>query len=98
MALALDASTDFVQEARNSEKTANNFKNNKWVKVPRVFWVRTLEFCKIIVILLSNGHTLVRDLCLVKHMTNYNMWPGLDNKSGSDDGILQGTKGMTCRT
>lgn len=30
---------DFIQEARNSEKTANNFKNNKYVKIPRIFWV-----------------------------------------------------------
>ena len=36
---ALDAFSDFVQEARNSERTANNFKNNKMVKIPRVFWV-----------------------------------------------------------
>lgn len=42
---------DFIQEARNSETTANNFANNKWVKVPRVFWdltthqVLTMEFC-----------------------------------------------------
>ncbi|XP_024024393.1 uncharacterized aarF domain-containing protein kinase 1 [Morus notabilis] len=43
---------DFVQEARNSEKAANNFKNNKVVKVPRVFWglttnqVLTMQFCR----------------------------------------------------
>lgn len=42
---------DFVLEARNSEKTANNFKNNKKVKVPCVFWVATtnqvltMQFC-----------------------------------------------------
>ncbi|KAI5336359.1 hypothetical protein L3X38_015626 [Prunus dulcis] len=46
-----NCSTDFIQEARNSETTANNFANNKWVKVPRVFWdltthqVLTMEFC-----------------------------------------------------
>lgn len=32
-------STDFIQEARNSERTAHNFKNNKIVRVPHVFWV-----------------------------------------------------------
>ncbi|KAF6152866.1 hypothetical protein GIB67_000889, partial [Kingdonia uniflora] len=31
-------SLDFVQEAKNSERTAENFKNNKMVKVPRVYW------------------------------------------------------------
>lgn len=42
---------DFIQEARNSEKTAENFKNNKMVQVPRVFWdfttshILTMEFC-----------------------------------------------------
>ncbi|XP_042500929.1 aarF domain-containing protein kinase 1 isoform X1 [Macadamia integrifolia] len=45
---------DFVQEGKNSERTAKNFKKNKMVKVPRVFWdltsrqVLTMEFC--------NGH------------------------------------------
>ncbi|POO03327.1 Serine/threonine protein kinase [Trema orientale] len=43
---------DFIQEARNSERTANNFKNNKMVKVPHVFWdlttnqVLTMQFCR----------------------------------------------------
>ncbi|EXB86783.1 hypothetical protein L484_007808 [Morus notabilis] len=37
---------DFVQEARNSEKAANNFKNNKVVKVPRVFWVDDVAYMK----------------------------------------------------
>ncbi|BFG23934.1 hypothetical protein CerSpe_102080 [Prunus speciosa] len=46
-----NCSTDFIQEARNSETTTNNFANNKWVKVPRVFWdltthqVLRMEFC-----------------------------------------------------
>ncbi|KAH7534074.1 hypothetical protein FEM48_Zijuj04G0198800 [Ziziphus jujuba var. spinosa] len=43
---------DFVQEARNSERTFNNFRNNKMVKVPHIYWdlttnqVLTMEFCK----------------------------------------------------
>ncbi|PON75005.1 Serine/threonine protein kinase [Parasponia andersonii] len=43
---------DFIQEARKSERTANNFKNNKMVKVPHVFWdlttnqVLTMQFCR----------------------------------------------------
>ncbi|GLT97340.1 hypothetical protein SLE2022_149100 [Rubroshorea leprosula] len=43
---------DFIQEAKNSEKTADNFKNNKLVRVPRVFWdlttkqVLTMQFCR----------------------------------------------------
>lgn len=32
-------STDFVQEAKNSERTARNFRNNKVVRIPGVFWV-----------------------------------------------------------
>ncbi|XP_062006413.1 uncharacterized protein LOC133723569 isoform X4 [Rosa rugosa] len=48
---AISLELDFIQEAGNSERTANNFKNNKWVKVPHVFWdlttkqVLTMEFC-----------------------------------------------------
>lgn len=30
---------DFLQEARNAERTAENFKNNNLVKIPRVYWV-----------------------------------------------------------
>ncbi|XP_062107684.1 uncharacterized protein LOC133818678 isoform X2 [Humulus lupulus] len=43
---------DFIQEARNSERTTNNFKNNKMLKIPRVFWdlttnqVLTMQFCR----------------------------------------------------
>ncbi|XP_022143333.1 uncharacterized aarF domain-containing protein kinase 1 isoform X2 [Momordica charantia] len=43
---------DFTQEARNAERTAENFKNNNLVKIPRVYWeftsrqVLTMEFCK----------------------------------------------------
>ncbi|KAL6225852.1 hypothetical protein ACLB2K_004701 [Fragaria x ananassa] len=48
---AISLELDFIQEAGNSERTARNFKNNKWIKVPRVFWdlttkqVLTMEFC-----------------------------------------------------
>lgn len=48
---ALSSELDFIQEARNSEKTAKNFRNNKNVKIPRVFWdlttsqVLTMQFC-----------------------------------------------------
>ncbi|CAL5373748.1 unnamed protein product [Camellia sinensis] len=43
---------DFIHEARNSERTAENFKNNAVVRVPFVFWelttsqVLTMQFCK----------------------------------------------------
>ncbi|XP_059644766.1 uncharacterized protein LOC132286447 [Cornus florida] len=49
-AIALEL--DFVREAKNSERTAKNFKNNRIVRVPCVFWelttsqVLTMEFCK----------------------------------------------------
>ncbi|XWS75349.1 hypothetical protein CRYUN_Cryun01aG0078900 [Craigia yunnanensis] len=42
---------DFIQEAKNSETMANNFKNNKIVRVPHIFWdlttkqVLTMQFC-----------------------------------------------------
>ncbi|KAH6559622.1 hypothetical protein KP509_1Z001000 [Ceratopteris richardii] len=47
---------DFVQEAKNAERTAKFFENNKFVKIPKIFWdisshrVLTMEFihgCKI---------------------------------------------------
>ncbi|CAK9317890.1 unnamed protein product [Citrullus colocynthis] len=43
---------DFMQEARNAERTAENFKKNNLVKIPRVYWefttrqVLTMEFCE----------------------------------------------------
>ncbi|CAH2065640.1 unnamed protein product [Thlaspi arvense] len=43
---------DFIQEAKNSEKIAKNFKHNKMITVPAVFWeftttqVLTMQFCK----------------------------------------------------
>ncbi|KAJ9702995.1 hypothetical protein PVL29_004661 [Vitis rotundifolia] len=50
-AAAIALELDFIQEARNSERTAHNFKNNKIVRVPHVFWelttrqVLTMQFC-----------------------------------------------------
>lgn len=41
-----------MQEARNAERTAENFKKNNLVKIPRVYWefttrqVLTMEFCE----------------------------------------------------
>ncbi|KAB1211359.1 putative aarF domain-containing protein kinase 1 [Morella rubra] len=43
---AISQELDFIQEARNSERTAKNFKNNDMVRVPRVFWVDNVEFLK----------------------------------------------------
>ncbi|XP_013590018.1 PREDICTED: uncharacterized aarF domain-containing protein kinase 1 [Brassica oleracea var. oleracea] len=43
---------DFIQEAKNSERIATNFKHNKMITVPTVFWefttaqVLTMQFCK----------------------------------------------------
>ncbi|KAJ7964426.1 Protein kinase superfamily protein [Quillaja saponaria] len=42
---------DFIQEARNSERTAKNLRDNKVIRVPHVFWelttsqVLTMQFC-----------------------------------------------------
>ncbi|GAV58436.1 ABC1 domain-containing protein [Cephalotus follicularis] len=49
---AISEELDFIQEARNSERTAENFKNNNIIRVPGVFWdlttrhVLTMQFCK----------------------------------------------------
>ncbi|XAR73606.1 Cadmium-transporting ATPase [Bertholletia excelsa] len=49
---AITRELDFISEARNSERTAKNFKNSTVVRVPRVFWelttekVLTMQFCK----------------------------------------------------
>ncbi|KAL1223227.1 putative ABC1 protein [Cardamine amara subsp. amara] len=43
---------DFIQEAKNSERIAKNFKHNKMITIPTVFWestttqVLTMQFCK----------------------------------------------------
>ncbi|KAL8142136.1 hypothetical protein V2J09_015168 [Rumex salicifolius] len=60
---AITMELDFVQEAKNSERTANNFRSNKQVKVPKVFWefttgqVLTMQFCA--------GHKVARTLVQV---------------------------------
>lgn len=33
------AAVDFVQEGKNAERTARNFKTKKIIKVPHIFWV-----------------------------------------------------------
>ncbi|XP_020676109.1 uncharacterized aarF domain-containing protein kinase 1 isoform X1 [Dendrobium catenatum] len=43
---------DFIQEGTNSERAARNFKKNKSIRIPRVYWdlttsqVLTMEFCR----------------------------------------------------
>ncbi|KAG6607049.1 AarF domain-containing protein kinase 1, partial [Cucurbita argyrosperma subsp. sororia] len=43
---------DFIHEARNAERTYENFKNNNLIKIPQVYWefttrqVLTMEFCE----------------------------------------------------
>lgn len=37
-------SIDFIQEAKNSERATNNFKSNKMVKIPFVYWVKHMHF------------------------------------------------------
>ncbi|WCJ25145.1 AarF domain-containing protein kinase 1 [Euphorbia peplus] len=49
---AISSELDFIQEARNSERTAKNFKNKKIVTIPHVYWelttsqVLTMQFCQ----------------------------------------------------
>ncbi|KAK9106481.1 hypothetical protein Syun_022492 [Stephania yunnanensis] len=48
---AISLELDFIQEAKNSERTAENLKSNSMVCIPRVFWdlttshVLTMEYC-----------------------------------------------------
>ncbi|KAF9683795.1 hypothetical protein SADUNF_Sadunf04G0051400 [Salix dunnii] len=44
----ISSELDFIQEARNSEKTGKNFKNNKFVRIPHELTTRqvlTMQFC-----------------------------------------------------
>ncbi|XP_077241000.1 protein kinase superfamily protein isoform X3 [Tasmannia lanceolata] len=47
----ISSELDFVQEAKNCERTARNFERNNVVRVPRIFWdltqrqVLTMQFC-----------------------------------------------------
>ncbi|KAM7268674.1 hypothetical protein ACFE04_010840 [Oxalis oulophora] len=49
---AISLELDFVQESQNAERTAENFKTNRYLKVPKVFWdlttseVMAMEFCR----------------------------------------------------
>ncbi|XP_027332704.1 uncharacterized aarF domain-containing protein kinase 1 [Abrus precatorius] len=51
-AQSVSSELDFVQEARNSERAARNFRNNQMVRIPHVFWelttrlVLTMQFYK----------------------------------------------------
>ncbi|KAA3459071.1 putative aarF domain-containing protein kinase 1 isoform X1 [Gossypium australe] len=62
---AISLELDFVQEARNFETMSNNFRNNKFVRIPRIFWdlttnqVLTMQFC--------HGHK-VDDVVFLKGM------------------------------
>ncbi|WOL03925.1 hypothetical protein Cni_G12645 [Canna indica] len=48
---AISLELDFVQEAKNSERAARNFKNNNIVRIPGVYWdlttnsILTMQFC-----------------------------------------------------
>ncbi|KAG0462507.1 hypothetical protein HPP92_020983 [Vanilla planifolia] len=49
---SISAELDFIQEGKNSERTALNFKKNKFIRIPHVYWdlttrqVLTMEFCR----------------------------------------------------
>ncbi|CAA2980673.1 uncharacterized aarF domain-containing kinase 1 isoform X1 [Olea europaea subsp. europaea] len=51
-AKSIASELDFVQEAKNSERTAKNFENHRVLRIPRIFWdftssqVLTMQFCK----------------------------------------------------
>ncbi|XP_057442054.1 uncharacterized protein LOC130733802 [Lotus japonicus] len=40
-AKSMSSELDFVKEARNSERAAKNFRNNKVIRIPHVFWELT---------------------------------------------------------
>ncbi|KAK8959610.1 putative ABC1 protein [Platanthera guangdongensis] len=52
--------TDFIQEGKNCERVARNFKNNKLIRIPHVYWdltrsqILTMEFCR--------GHKIAKAL------------------------------------
>ncbi|XP_077240999.1 protein kinase superfamily protein isoform X2 [Tasmannia lanceolata] len=56
----ISSELDFVQEAKNCERTARNFERNNVVRVPRIFWdltqrqVLTMQFC--------HGHKVAKAL------------------------------------
>ncbi|XP_071723218.1 uncharacterized protein [Rutidosis leptorrhynchoides] len=49
---AISLELDFIQEAKNAERTSESFKTNNFLKVPRIYWdlttsqVLTMEFCR----------------------------------------------------
>ncbi|XP_051117149.1 uncharacterized protein LOC127241921 [Andrographis paniculata] len=49
---SISSELDFIQEAKNSERAANNFKKNKSIRIPQVYWdftssqVLTMQFCE----------------------------------------------------
>ncbi|KAI4299654.1 hypothetical protein L6164_033090 [Bauhinia variegata] len=53
---AISLELDFVQEARNSERAAKNFRNNKWVRVPLVFWELTTR--QVLTMQFYRGHKI----------------------------------------
>lgn len=59
-------SIDFVQEARNFETMSNNFRNNKFVRVPRIFWVWNGCFTLPFLV-----YHLLNKLCLTFHASKY---------------------------
>ncbi|EPS73382.1 hypothetical protein M569_01373, partial [Genlisea aurea] len=49
---SITSELDFIQEAKNSERAAHNFRKNKMVTIPRIYWdatssqVLTMQFCE----------------------------------------------------
>ncbi|XP_004490790.1 uncharacterized protein [Cicer arietinum] len=55
-AKTVSSELDFVQEARNSERAAKNFRNNKMVRIPHVFWELTTR--QVLTMQFYTGHKI----------------------------------------
>ncbi|XP_024639615.1 aarF domain-containing protein kinase 1 isoform X2 [Medicago truncatula] len=59
-AKTVSSELDFVQEARNSERAAKNFRNNKMVRIPHVFWELTTK--QVLTMQFYAGHKVAKSL------------------------------------
>ncbi|XP_058748064.1 uncharacterized protein LOC131620896 isoform X2 [Vicia villosa] len=59
-AKTVSSELDFVQEARNSERATKNFRNNKIVRIPHVFWELTTR--QVLTMEFYTGHKVAKSL------------------------------------
>lgn len=103
--------TDFIQEAKNSERAARYFRNNKIVRIPGVFWVCSLLVPTTYLCIVSNyrldpflfvqwscKHIRINLIFFIMPMRYEfdRLFTGFDNKPGFNNAVLQWTQGMAC--